>query len=140
MSHPRRHDYTGFFSGGISMGGRGSNRMDRLTNGGRKATTIESQIRDLAKKGVMPKYIAGGNADTQNRAFEAINKAYKYTAEQKKYLSTLNITDQKKHNRLYIRKPDGSVSLQTYPKGASQSAKDGALKMYVYGQRPKVRA
>ena len=37
MSHSRRHDYTAFFIGGISMGGRGSNSIERLTNGGRKA-------------------------------------------------------------------------------------------------------
>lgn len=121
------------------MGGRGSNSTDRLKRGGRGGKSLDAQARALAKEGKMPKFIAGGTAEEQNKAFEAINKAFKYTPEQEAVKAALDVTDQSENGRLYIRKPDGSVAVQTYPQGASKSAKDGALKMYIYNNAGNIK-
>lgn len=107
--------------------------MPKGNRGGQRAT-VESRIHAMAQKGQMPGYIMGGSRQDQIKAFEAINREYSYSKEQQAYLDKLNVTDQTDSNRLYIRTPEGGVSLMTYPSGASQEAKDGALKMFVYNK------
>ena len=101
---------------------------------------VATQIKRMAKKGKMPTALVGGTAADQIKAFEAIQDAYQTTPAMKSYLQASTVSDQPDFNRWYIRTPDGGVSAMPYPKGATDKAKQGALKMFAWNKTKDAKA
>ena len=98
---------------------------------GNRPNDWKAQIREGAKRGVMVGLIAG-SPDFQKSVLEEINKQYKWTDDMIKARDNAEIIDQEDNNRFRIRHETGRVSLVMYPKGASDSAKEGALKYHFH--------
>ena len=101
---------------------------------------VATQIKRMAKKGKMPTALVGGTAADQIKAFEAIQDSYPTTPAMQSYLKASSVSDQPNSNRWYIRTPNGGVSVMTYPQGASDKAKQGALKMFAWNKTKNTQA
>ena len=109
-------------------------RSDKKSNAMNSVTT---QIKRMAKKGKMPTALVGGSNADQTKAFEAIQDAYTNTPAVNAYMQAMKATDQPSVNRWYIRTPDGGTALMPYPQGATDKAKQGALKMFAWNKTQK---
>lgn len=114
------------------MGGRGSNSMKRV--GG--IVSITRQIRQMAKQGKMPGAIMGGSNADQIKAYETIQDSYPVLPRMTNYMQTATITDQPDSNRWYIR-ANNKTTIVSYPKNATDKAKRGALKHYLWHETNK---
>lgn len=106
------------------MGGRGATSA----SGSTALRRARKALREYAKQGRMPAYMAGGSPTERAELFKEVDKLYPMPD-----VKTVTIADQ--GDAVWVNF-GGSVSMMSYPSksNATQAEKDGVLKFLLYNK------
>lgn len=106
------------------MGGRGSSSVF--------LSSAKKQLREMAKEGIMPRFLAGGTPEDRGKLFEEINRLYPMPDTQE----ARRIVDMGDGVHVHF---SASSTRASYPRGhdATEAEKQGALKFLLYNSQNK---